>query len=363
MKSLIGEREDPGTAQGRSDFTRRALVAGAVAIGVVLLLALLWYAARVVLLAFAAVLVGVLLHALGDWIRRHTPLSYSWALATVVLLILLAVGLAGWLFGTRLADQAAQLSERLPQAVEQARQRLQQTGWGQRLLQQMQGSQGTSQGGGGIAGALSGFFRTTLGGLVDFIVVLIVGLYLAAKPDLYTGGLVRLVPLRNRPRAREVLGALGTTLRRWLVGRFTVMALNGILTGIGLWLLGVPLPFMLGVLTGLLNFIPNIGPILAAVPAVLLALSVGSTTALYTALLFLVVQNLEGFVLTPLVQQRTVSLPPAVILMSQVLLGVLAGTLGVLVATPLAAVTLVLVRLLYVEDTLGDPVNVPGTDT
>ncbi len=138
------------------------------------------------------------------------------------------------------------------------------------------------------------------------------------------------------------------------------MAVNGILTALALWLLGVPLPFMLGLLTGLLNFIPNFGPILAGIPAVLLALSGGPNQAMYVVVLYVVIQNLEGFVLTPLVQRRTVSLPPAVIILSQVLLGVLAGTLGVLLATPLAASVLVLTRMLYVEDTLGEPVDVPG---
>jgi predicted PurR-regulated permease PerM len=135
---------------------------------------------------------------------------------------------------------------------------------------------------------------------------------------------------------------------------------NGVLSGVALWLLGIPLAFLLGVLTGLLNFIPNIGPILAATPAVLLALTEGPTTALWVALLYVVLQNLEGFVLTPLVQQRTVALPAAVIILVQVLLGVLMGTLGVLLATPLAASVLVLVKMLYVEDALGDPIDVPG---
>jgi predicted PurR-regulated permease PerM len=341
-------------------FVRRTLIVGAVTIGIVLILAFFWYAGYVLLLIFAAVLVGVFLRSLSNWVRRYTGLSAGWSLAAVVLALLVIFGLSAWLFGASIADQATQMVERLPRGIEQVRQRIQQIPWGQQLLQQLPRANQAASGGGSLVSAFSGFFTTTLNGLVNFIIVLIVGLYFAATPGVYTTGLVRLVPPRKRGRAREVLHTVGYTLRWWLIGRITVMAVNGALTGLALWLLGIPLAFGLGLLTGILNFVPNIGPILAGIPAVLLALLEGPTKALYVIGLYIIIQNLEGFVLTPLVQQRTVSLPPAVIILSQVLLGVLVGTLGVLLATPLAATVLVLVQMLYLEDTLGESVDVPG---
>lgn len=340
-------------------FTRRALVGGAVALGVVLVLMFLWYAGYVLLLIFAAVLVGVFLHGLSSALHRYSGLSQGWSLAVVVLTLLVVTGLTLWLFGTSIGDQATRMAERLPQAVQQVRQQIERTPWGEQLLAQLPQSAQASSGSGNLLPAVSGIFSTTLNGLVNFVVVLIVGLYFAASPRVYQGGLVGLVPMRKRDRAEQVVRALGYTLRWWLIGRFAVMAANGILTGLALWLLGIPLAFILGVLTGILNFIPNLGPILAAIPAILLALLEGPTKVIYVIGLYIVIQNLEGFVLTPLVQQRTVSLPPAIIILSQVLLGVLVGTLGVLVATPLAASVLILVRMLYLEDTLGDPVDVP----
>lgn len=341
-------------------FAKRALIVGGVAVGVVLLLALFWHAGNVLLLIFAAILAGVFFYALSEWVQQHTSLSHGWSLAVVVLLLLALFGLSVWLFGARLADQANQMMDSLPRTVEQLQQRIQQHAWGKQLLAQGPRGGGGGSGGGGLLSTLSGFFRTTLGGLVNLIIVLVVGVYLAANPGVYTGGIVRLVPPDKRARAREVLGVTGHTLHWWLVGRIAVMTVNGVLTGLALWMLGIPMPFALGVLTGILNFIPNFGPILAAIPAILLALTEGPNKAIYVAVLYLVIQNLEGFVLTPLVQQRTVSLPPAVILISQVLLGVLAGTLGVLVATPLAATAMVMTKMLYVEDALNDPVEVPG---
>ena len=153
---------------------------------------------------------------------------------------------------------------------------------------------------------------------------------------------------------RDVLDAVGDTLRRWLVGRALLMVINGVCTAAGLWLLGIPLALTLGTIAGLLNFVPNIGPIIAGVPAVLIAWTHGPMPAFYVLLLYVALQSLDGYVLTPLIQQRTVSLAPALTIAVQVLFGVLAGTMGLLLATPVTAATLVLVRKLYLEDVLGD---------
>lgn len=139
-----------------------------------------------------------------------------------------------------------------------------------------------------------------------------------------------------------------------MVGKLASMALIGVLTGLGLWLLGIQLALALAVLAGLLSFVPYLGPIVSAVPAVLLAFTQGSQQAFYVILLFLGVQAIEGNVLTPLVQQKAVNLPAAMILFAQIMLGVLLGAMGVVLATPLAAMLFVVVRMLYVEGVLGD---------
>ena len=152
----------------------------------------------------------------------------------------------------------------------------------------------------------------------------------------------------------EVWNAVGDTLRRWLVGRAVLMVVNGVMTAAGLWLLGIPLALTLGTIAGLLNFVPNIGPIIAGVPAVLIAWTMGPMPALYVLVLYIVLQSLDGYVLTPLIQQRTVSLAPALTIAAQLLFGVLAGTMGLLLATPMTAAALVLINKLYLEDVLGD---------
>jgi predicted PurR-regulated permease PerM len=191
--------------------------------------------------------------------------------------------------------------------------------------------------------------------LADVVLLFFVGLYLAASPRTYTEAALKILPHPRRARVREVLSAVGATLRRWIGARLILMATNAIVTALGLWLLGMRLPITLGLLSGLLNFVPNLGPIIAAVPAVLLAFVEGPRMALYVALFYFGYQMFDGYVLTPLVQRRTVALPPALTIMSQVLMGVLFGTIGVLVAVPLTAAVVLAVNMLYLHDVLGEP--------
>jgi predicted PurR-regulated permease PerM len=195
---------------------------------------------------------------------------------------------------------------------------------------------------------------TTFAAFGSFVVVLFLGIFLAWQPSAYKSGFVRLFPERRRKRIREVLNAVGYMLQRWLVGQMILMTIVGVLTWIGLHLLGVPFALPLALFAGFAEFVPYIGPIVGGVPAVLVALAEGPELAVWVAGLYVAIQSVESYLLTPLIQQRAVYLPPALLLFSQVILGVTAGPLGVIVATPLAAAGMVAVRKLYVEDVLGD---------
>lgn len=201
---------------------------------------------------------------------------------------------------------------------------------------------------------VGGVFSTTLGALSSLVVFIIAGVFMAYDPRLYLVGTLRLIPPSKRKRAREVFTALGQTLRGWLLGQIVSMLFLFVTTWIMLELLGVPLAFILALLTGLFTFVPYIGPLLAVIPILLVAFVESPTLALYTGLLYLVIQNLEGSVLMPLVFQRTVALPPVITIAGQLILGGIFGALGFILATPLTAVALVLAQKLYVEDVLGD---------
>lgn len=325
-----------------------------------LLLVVLWQGTEVLLLVFAGLLLAVFLRTISNFVSRYTPLSNGWAMALVLLTILGLLALGGWYLYSPLKVQFEELTRVLPQAIENLRTQLSRYEIGQKIENQIPDSGFMSNSSSNVFGRITGFFSSFFGALVNFFVVLVVGIYFAFNPKLYHNGLLKLFPTPRQERVEEILHTISVTLRRWLVGRISVMTINGTLTAIGLWFLGVPLPVPLGILTALLNFIPNIGPILAAIPALLLALMQDQRTALYTALLYLFIQNLEGFVLTPLVQQRAISLPPVLIISFQLLFGILFGFLGVLLAVPLLAIFYVLVQMLYVEDVLGHPVEFEG---
>jgi predicted PurR-regulated permease PerM len=321
----------------------------------VLTLALLvWYAVEVLLLVFAGVLLAVFLRGLSAGLSRRTGLGENWSLAVVCLALLLAVGGAVWWLAPEVAAQTDELRRSLPGSVSQAEAWLARYEWGRALLGQLPPAGELMPDNADLFSRVTGVFSTTLSVIANFVIILFVGLYLAADSATYTNGLVKLFPRDHRRRAREVVDAVGDTLWWWLVGKLIAMAVVGVLTWVGLSIMGVPLALTLGLLAALLDFIPNIGPVIAGVPAVLLALVSSPRLALYVFIFYVFIQVLESYVLTPVLQMKTVKLPPALTIVAQVLLGVLTGGIGLILATPLAAGALVVVKMLYVEDTLGD---------
>jgi predicted PurR-regulated permease PerM len=205
-----------------------------------------------------------------------------------------------------------------------------------------------------VFGRITGAVSITLSALTSLLLVGFFGLFLSAAPQLYRAGFLHLLPKPSRPRAETVLDKVGGTLWWWLLARFGSMTVVGVLTWIGLLALNVPLAFTLALVAALLTIIPNIGPVLSAIPALLLALLQSPAAALWVGGLYLAIQTVESYLITPIFQQRVVSLPPALVIGAQVLMGVLFGLPGLIVATPLTATLFVLVRELYVKGTLGD---------
>jgi predicted PurR-regulated permease PerM len=327
-----------------------------VVVAVLLLLLLVWYAADLLLLVFAGILVSILLRRLSAPLRNRARLEHGVALGLVTFVLLVAMALLTWFVAERINTQVNDLTVQLPIAVAEVSTRLARYTWLREVTNDLPSVSETVQGRSGLLSRITGFASATLNIIVNLVVVLAVGIYLAAQPGAYANGIKRLLPFHRRTRAGEVMGVLDEALGRWLLGRFALMIVNGTLTAVGLWLLGVPLALTLGLIVGLFNFIPNFGPLLAAVPAILIALLQSPTLALYTTVLYLVIQMLDGYVFTPLVDRRSVTLPPVLTITAQLLLGLFFGFIGLLVASPLAATIMLLVKMLYIEDLLGDPI-------
>ncbi len=320
---------------------------------VLLLVLVVWFAGKVLLVAFGGLLVGVFLYSLANGISRLTPLPYGLSLALIVLLLVALAGLAIWLVGSVLVAQANELAQAVPSSLNKIRRDLEEYEWGRWLLEQSP-DLGRALAQGSFPSRITDLASSLFDLLLAIVIMLFIGLYGATEPNVYLNGLVRLVPIDRRDRAREVFSALTFNLRWWLLGQIFAMVCVGMFTGIAVWLVGAPLPVALGFLAGLLEIIPNIGPVLWLVPAVLVALTQGTGTVVNVVIIYAVTHGVESYVLVPLVQRRAVFLPPVLSILSVVLLGLLAGALGLLVAAPMALVTMILVKMLYVEDRLGD---------
>lgn len=335
-------------------YLHRLVTTVIVVVLVILILAAIWKAPLVFLLGFAAVIWGTFLGGLADWVSDHTPLDRGTALLVVVLSLFLLAGLAGLWMAPTLIEQAAELEHNLPVAIEKTKGMLRQTAWGQGLLELIPRPATLTEGNEHLLAQISGYLTGAFGVIADTSIVVLVGLFLAIDPDGYRRGIIRLVPLDRRARASEVLISVGNSLRGWLVVQAISMVVCWFGVTAGLLLIRQPLAVVLGVITAILAFIPNLGIILALVPGILAGLLVSPTQALLVILVYLVVQVIIANVLMPFVIQKQMNLPPAMVIGAQVLMGTVAGLLGVLLATPMLAAAVALIKHLYIEDVLGD---------
>ncbi|WP_170314651.1 AI-2E family transporter [Aquibium carbonis] len=318
------------------------------------LLLIAYLIGEVLLLVFAAVLIAVGLDGLARTAAARLPVSRGWALVGAVLGIIAVFAASVGMTATGLFRQFREVGERVVDFAKQAQDWLSELGV-MSLVEEMN-SDGSSIVGaaGNMAGHLMTFGMTAVGALTSIIILIVLTLFLAADPALYRGGAVRLVPPARRAVVEETLSAIAHALRWWFFGQLASMALLGITVGLGLFLLGIDLWFALAVLTALLTFIPFIGPLIATVPIVAVGFVEGTQTGLIVLAGYIIIQNIEGNVLVPMIQQKAVNLAPALLISVQVLLSLVFGVAGLILAAPLTIVAMVAVQKLWVEHTLGE---------
>lgn len=315
---------------------------------------LLWLAAGTLFLIFSGLLLAVFLCGLTDLASRRLHLRRGFALTIVCLALVALLGLMGWSMASRVAEQAQEFNRKLPEAVKSLRAKLNQYPWGRWAADELKGLRSQAEDTEKTIERAASAASAALDSLTGMVVVVFLGVFIAVDPELYKRSLVRLVPKARRERARDTIDSAGSALWRWTLGRLLSMAFVALAATIGFWLIGMPLALILGLFAGLMNFIPNLGPLIWLAPAMLLAFTQSPAHALYVGILFMVVQSVEGYLITPLVQQRMVHLAPAIALSVQVIFGALWGFPGLALATPMAAMALAIIDKLYVEDVLGD---------
>jgi len=335
--------------------TARTLRVIAVAAAVLLLL---WALADVLLLVFLAVLIGAILRALARSTARFTRLPQSAALACVIVVLVGGVGVLVYYLGPLLVAQGETLWKTVLHQIDAIRRNDGHSDWAEWLMQRL--SAWTAVGG-PLATSARSFITLTTSGLVEVMVMCVAALYFAIDPELYLGGVVLLLPRSYRARGREILLDAGRALVLWSAGQFIDMLVVGTIVAIGFSVLHLPLAFGLAVLAGLLTFVPFLGALVAAVPALLVGFATGWHTAIWVIVVFLCCHVVEAYIVGPFVQRRTVRLPPALTILSMTCLGSIFGLLGVILGAPLAAVLLVVIREAYVHDVLGRaPCQTPG---
>lgn len=315
-----------------------------VVVGIVALAMFTWKIAPVLMLFFAGIVIATGIRAGSVPLSRRFGLNGTLAVSIVFVLLIAALGLGIYLFGKQIHEQTFELWNELTQAWEKTKAYLEDTPLGPFLLESAAAAQDPEA----MAKVVKGT-ATVFGGIADVVLVLFLAMYLAVDPATYRNGFLLLLPRGVRDDVGEALDASGDALRKWLVGQLGAMVVVGVLTGLGLWAVGVPMALPLAILSGLLDFVPFIGPLLAALPGILIAFSQSPQLAVYAALVYLTVQFVEGNIVLPLAQKWAVSLPPALSLLGIVAFGLAFGILGILFAMPLTVVAVVLVQKLYVD--------------
>lgn len=316
-------------------------------IGIVAGILIFAYAISLFFLIFAGILLALFLEGLTSLINRYIKLPYQLTLVLVILALIIFLGAVTWIATPLIAGQLTELIQKVPLAYADFKQILS-SHLDLKFLTDQEFLKNIFKDGSLVQHATQ-LFTTTVGTILGFVVFIFVGIYTAFNPYQYVKGFLTLFPPQRRAFVDGVLSELGKTLKYWIVGKFISMVAIGILTTIGLRILNVPLAFILGLIAGILTFIPYLGAVIAAIPAILIGFSVSPLMALYVIILYMLIHAIEGYGITPMVEQRTVSLPPALTISVQIILSLLVGFIGLALASPFTAIAIVLIKELYVK--------------
>lgn len=334
-------------------YLRKLALTVVVAAGVLFL----YRIADLLLLVLGAALGALLLSTAADWLRARSGLPRGVTLGIATLALFAILGAMGWLFASELGDQSRKLIAELPGDWARASAQLDAHPLGRMLVDSLQrAAQGDA-----VAQVTARLGRGTAQVAVNFIIILAGAVFFAAQPHIYREGIVRLTPAPQRAVAADTVDDLARSLRLWLLTQLISMTIMGVLIGLGLWLSGVKAPASLGLLGGLSEFIPFVGPTLAMIPAIVIALAGGGSIWGVIGT-YAIVRAVQAYLITPLISQRVVAVPAGLYLFLILAAGYAFGTFGLFFAGSLAVTVYTLFVRLYARETLGERVNLPGEE-
>jgi len=343
----MDQKTDPQTTSPNDlTFQKKVWITAAIFAFMVIMLLLIKSTFNVLLLVLAGSLIAVFFRALSSKIQSKTKWKEGICVAISIISTLLIVGSIFWLIGSKVQGQMTELIDTLPKAIDNSKAWLNESSIGEKILTEVSSEKSMAKG----KAFVGQFFQSTFGVLGDLYVVLFIGLFFTISPQIYTKGFVQIIPVRGQQKAQHVLEQLGEKLRNWLKGTFLSMFVVFLLTAIGLAIIGMPLWLVLALLAGILCFIPNFGPLIAIIPAVLLGLLQSTQMALLVAGLYILIQFVESNFITTTIQKKLTNMPPALILIAQLFLSGLTGVWGLVLAIPVTLIIMVVVEELYIKN-------------
>lgn len=307
------------------------------------------YGFKVLLLILGGVLIALFFEGIASFINSKIPyIKKTYAKILSVLLVTTIIILLLCLLYPRVADQILKLKNELPQAFKSLKETLQANEMVNFVITSLPSNFGAEK----ISSNLKNFFSSFFGVLGDIYIMIFLGAFFSIQPQIYYKGIVQLLPKNKRSKALEMLKNIAEVLKKWLAGKILSMVIVGVLTGVGLAIIGIPLALTLAIVAAVTAFVPNLGPILALIPALLIAFGKGEQYVLYTFLLYIGIQAIESNLITPYIQKEMISFPMALILIAQVVLGLFTGYLGLILATPVVAIVILMIKELYIKEYL-----------
>jgi len=332
------------TKEPEKNFQKKVWTASAIVALFIILLWLIKVTFNVFLLILAGALIALYFRGLSGLIHRKTKMNNKLSLIIAILGSLLLVVSFFWFAGNKIQQQVAELTKTLPQTIDHFKTQLNNSALGQQVMDRFS-SQNMSK----ASTVVQTFFKSTFGVLGDMYVVLFLGIFFTASPKTYVDGFIKVMPAKAKEETEDVINKVGNTLTKWLKGQLFAMLIVAVLTAIGLTILGMPMAIVLALIAGVLNFIPNFGPLIAMIPAVLVGLMQGVNTALIVAGLYIFIQIIESNLITPQIQKKMINMPPALIIIAQLFMGVLTGGLGLILATPFTALLMVVIQETWIK--------------
>lgn len=298
----------------------------------------------ILLMAMAGVLIAVYFHGLAGLIQRKTRLKKRTSLLISIISTTLIMLALIWIIGNKIERQVAELSTTLPQTVSSAKMKMAQTPIGQKILEYTSGDNSQK-----LMDTATNFFNTSFGVLGNLYIIIFLSIFFTADPSLYEKGVLFLFPPSQKNKGKIVISRISSSLKGWLKSILISMVLITILIWLSLTFLKMPATMVLGIITGLLEIIPNFGPIIAMIPGVLLAFTISTKMAVLVALIYIAAQTIVASIVTPLLQKKIINMPPALTLISQLIMGALSGVMGIILAVPLLSIVIILVDELYIK--------------